>query len=83
MQKRFDSKPSYDVKYLKTKSIQIFMIMEYLKKIVIVFVCLFAVLMDSVFKMSKNYYLQVFLEEYKYIVKEKMTSKCINDELEI
>ena len=59
MQKRFDSKPSYDVKYLKTKSIQIFMIMEYLKKIVIVFVCLFPVLMDSVFKMSKNYYLQV------------------------
>ena len=40
MQKGFDSKPAYNEKYLKTKSIQFFMIMEYLKKVFIVFVCL-------------------------------------------
>ena len=39
--------------------------------------------MDSLVKMSKSYYPQVFLEERKYIVKEKKMSKFINDELEI
>ena len=35
--------------------------------------CIFlsVVLIDSVFKMGKNYYPRVFLEECKYIVKEK------------
>ena len=28
-------------------------------------------LIDSVFRTDKNYYPQVFLEEYKYVVKEK------------
>ena len=28
-------------------------------------------LIDSVFRTSKNYYPQVFLEECKYIIKEK------------
>ena len=32
--------------------------------------------------MGKNYYLLVFLEQRKYVVKNKMT-KFINDELEI
>ena len=39
--------------------------------------------MDFVFKISKGYYLQVFLEEYKYIAKGKKMSKFINAELEI
>ena len=33
--------------------------------------CLSMVLIDSVFKMSKNYYPQVFLKECKYIVKKR------------
>ena len=41
------------------------------------------ILIDSVFKMAKNYYLQVYLEECKYVVKENMMNKFINDELEI
>ena len=39
--------------------------------------------MDFVFKISKGYYLQVFLEEYKCIAKGKKMSKFINAELEI
>ena len=33
--------------------------------------------------MGTNYFSQVFLKECKYFVKEKKTSKFINDELEI
>lgn len=34
-------------------------------------ICLSAILIDYVFKISKNYYTQVFVKEFKYIVKEK------------
>lgn len=40
--------------------------------------------MDSLVKMGKSYcYSQVFLEECRYIVKEKQMIKFVNDELEI
>ena len=39
-------------------------------------------LIGSVFKMGKNYYPQVFLEECKYIVKKKKTTRLNNDDLE-
>ena len=32
--------------------------------------------------MGKNYYVQVFLEEYRYIVKENKRAKFINADLE-
>lgn len=35
------------------------------------------------FKISGNYYPQVFLEERRYLVKEKKMTKLINDELQI
>ena len=42
------------------------------------------ILIEPVFKMGKNYYPQIFLEECKqYVVKENKISKFINDELEI
>ena len=41
------------------------------------------VLTDSVFKMGKSYYPQVFLEECKYIVKEKDVTSHIIEDLEI
>ena len=37
----------------------------------------------SVFRMGKNYYLQVFLEECKYIVEGKKMTRYINDDLQI
>ena len=47
--------------------------------------CIFlsVVLIDSVFKMGKNYYPRVFLEECKYIVKEKKLTRNITGDLEI
>ena len=41
------------------------------------------ILIDSVFKMGKNYYPQVFLEEGKYIVKERKVQKFIYNDLVI
>ena len=38
--------------------------------------------MDSVFRAAKNCYHQVFLEECKYIVKEKKIPEYITDEIE-
>ena len=49
------------------------------------FHCVFlsVMMLGSVFKMGKNYFPQVFLEECKYIVKEKKMRKFINDDLGI
>lgn len=41
-------------------------------------VCLSVILINSVFKMGKSYYLQVFLEEFQYAVKENKMNKFIN-----
>ena len=40
-------------------------------------------MIDSVFRTSKNYYPQVFLEDCKCIVKEKKIPKYIIDDVEI
>ena len=39
-------------------------------------------MIDSLYKKDKNYYPQVFLEENKYVVKEKKKSKFITDHIE-
>ena len=60
------------------------MMMMYQKKCLIAFVISNNILIDSVFKMGKNCYLQVFFCESKYIVKEKkIVIRYINDGLEI
>ena len=38
------------------------------------FICLSVILIHSVFRTGKNYYPQVFLDECKYVVKEKKDS---------
>ena len=40
-------------------------------------------MIDPIYKKDKNYYPQVFLEECKYVVKEKKASKFITDYIEI
>ena len=40
-------------------------------------------MIDSVYRKEKDCYPQVFLEEYKYVVKEKKMSKFITDDKEI
>ena len=47
--------------------------------------CLLVLLLDSLYKKENKYYLQVFLEECKYVYKEKKNSikNFITDEVEI
>ena len=78
IKKEFDSEPVYNDKYLKAK------IKSYKGKINTnfhnkkmpkedsYFICLSVNLIHSVFRTVTNYYPQVFLEEFKYVVKEKM-----------
>ena len=56
------------------KSTQDFIIIKYHKKVLNLF-CLSVILIDSLFRTDKIYYAQEFLEECKYIVKEK---RCLD-----
>ena len=68
--KGFASEPVYNEKYLKTsiKSYDLFI----MPKKRCHCICLSVTLVDSAFKMGKNCYLQVFLEECKYIAMAKI-----------
>ena len=74
IKKDFDSEPVYDGKYLKykTKSYNGKSNTNFhnnkTPKEGSQFICLLVILKDSVFR---NYYPQVFLEECKYVIKEK------------
>ena len=39
-------------------------------------------MINSVYRTNKNYYLQIFLEECKFVVKEKKMSEYITDDIE-
>ena len=56
---------------------------KYWRKVLNVFICLLVILIDFVFGTSKNYYPQVFLEHFKYVVKEKKMPEYITDDIEI
>ena len=47
------------------------------------FIWLLVILIDPVFSAGKNYYPQIFLQECKYIIKEKKISNYIIDDVEI
>ena len=83
LKKEFVSEPVYNEKYLKTK------VKSYnentntnfhdnkIPKEGSEFICLSVILIDSVFKTGKNYYAQVFLEEYKRVVKKRFLSTLL------
>ena len=89
LKKEFDSEPVYNEKYLKAK------IKSYDGKINTNFenkeilkegtqcICLSVILNDYVFKSDSNYNIQVFLEDCKYVVKEKTMYKHIIDDVQI
>ena len=89
LKKEFDSERVYNEKYLKVK------IKSYNGKINTnfynnkipregpQFIDSSVILMDSVFRTGKKYYSQVFLEDCKYIIKEKEIPKYIIDDIEI
>ena len=75
IKKGFDGESVYNEQYLKTKTksyegkINTNSHDERIPKESSHYICLFLILIDSVFKIGKNCYLQVMLEEFKYMVK--------------
>ena len=77
LKKELDSESVYNEKYLKAKiksyngQININFHDNIIPKEDSQFICLPVILINSVYRTGKNYYPQVFLEECKYVVKEK------------
>ena len=86
--KEFDSEPVYNEKYLKAKiksydgKIKTNFHNNKIPKEGSQFICLSVILIDSIFRTGRNYYPQGFLEECKYVIKEKKISKYIIDNIE-
>ena len=87
--KGFDIEPAHNEKYSKTKTksyegkINTNFCNDKVLKEGSHFICRSVALIDSVFKMGKNYYSQVFLEEYKYTAKEEEVTRHFAENLEI
>ena len=85
---KFHCEPVYEYKYLKTK------VREYdgviktnflgndVPKENMHYTCIACITIDSVMKMNKKYFLQVYLEECKYKIKKIQMSRFINAELD-
>ena len=83
---KFHSQSIYENKYLKAK------VREFNGNVKTNFLgnnvpeentCIACITLDSVLKMNKKNYPQVYLEEYKYKVKQVRTPRFINTELEL
>ena len=87
--REFDINPVYKKKYLKTRTksykgeINSNFHSNGIQKERYETMCLSATLIDTVFRTGKNYYPQVFLEECKYIVKEKKIHNYFIDDMEV
>ena len=85
----FDSEHVYNEKYIKAKikshngKININVCNNKMPKEGSQLICLSAILINSVFRKGKNDYFQVFLEECKYVVKEKKMAKYITGDIQI
>ena len=85
---KFHSQPIYENKYLKAKvrefngNIKTNFLGNNVPKENTYYTCVASIALDSVLKMNKKNYPQVYLEECKYKVKKINTPKFINTELE-
>ena len=85
---KFHSEPIYENKYLKAKvrefdgSIKTNFLGNNIPKENTYYTCTACITVDSVMKMNKKNYPQVYLEECKYKVKKINTPRFINIELE-
>ena len=86
---KFHSEPIYENKYLKTKvrefdgSIKTNFLDNGLPEENTYYTCFACITIDSVIKMNKKYYPQVYLEECKYKAKKKKNApRFVNTELE-
>ena len=77
LRKEFDSKPKYNQNYLKAKikscngKINTNFLNNKIPKDGPHYLCLSVILHDSIFRVGKNYYPQLFVKECKYVIKEK------------
>ena len=85
---KFHSEPIYEKKYLKAKirefdgDIKTDFLGNGLPKENMYYTCIACITIDSVLKMTKKNYPQVYLEECKYKIKKIQTPRIINTELE-
>ena len=84
---RFHSKPVYDQKYLKAKvrefdvKIKTNFLGDNLPKEYGHYTCIACITIDSVMRMEKKNYLQVYLEECKYKIKKSKMVQLRNTQL--
>ena len=85
---KFHSEPIHETKYLKAKirefngDIKINFLGNGLPKENMYYTCIACITVDSVIKMNKKNYPQVYLEECKYKIKKIQTPRFMNTELE-
>ena len=85
---KFNNKPIYKIKYLKAKvrefdgDIKTNFVGNGLSKENMYYTCIAYITIDSVLRMNKKNYLQVYLEECKYKIKKIQTPRFVNTELE-
>ena len=85
---KFHSLPVYGKKYLKTKLreydgvIKTNFLSNSIPKENMHYTCIACITIDSVMKMDKKYFPQVYLEECKYKIKKIQMSRFINAELD-
>ena len=88
MKIKFHSFPVYDKKYLKTKVTEYDDVIKTnflgndVPKENMHYTCIACITIDSVMRMEKKNYPQVYLEECKYKIKKIQMSRFINTELE-
>ena len=86
---KFHSKPIYENKYLKTKvreyddAVKTNFLANGIPKENMHYTCMVCITIDSVMRMDKKNYPQVYLEEYKYKIKKIQMSRLINAELDL
>ena len=86
---KFHSKPTYDKKYSKTKlreydgEIKTKFLGNGIPKENMHYTCIASITIDSVMRMDKKYFPQVYLEECKYKIKKIQMSRFINTEVDL
>ena len=86
---RFHSQPVYDEKYIKTKvkafssKINTFLSGNEISKERNHYICIAAICIDSVLKVDKKNYPQVYLEQCKYKIKRRKQVDFIDDEVDL
>ena len=87
----FDSEPVYgdNDKYIKAKikmyedRVNTNFLGKKVSKENATYKCLSLIMLDSVIRVNKKYYPQIFLEECKYVIRKNKMENLINDDLDL